>query len=42
MNSAAWELAEKYLPSFAEFSKNEMGSDFNFHKTTIPGEARSG
>ena len=29
LNSAGWELAEKFLPSFVEFSRNEMGLDFN-------------
>lgn len=29
LSSAGWEMAEKFLPSFGEFSRNEMGLDFN-------------
>lgn len=29
LSSKGWQQAEKFLPSFDEFSKNEMGSNFN-------------
>ncbi len=29
LSSKGWEMAEKFLPSFAEFSRNEMGLNFN-------------
>lgn len=29
LSSKGWEIAEKFLPSFGEFSRNEMGLNFN-------------
>ena len=34
LNSQGWELAEKYLPSFSEFTRNEMGLDFEDPRVT--------